>query len=92
MMHSADDVYTEYTDPRRDEWQTKILPVLKRMPLAELEKSGLSRRASIGPVRGADQAASEESGNTSTGYNRDTVYVSRLNRRSSSRKFIAISV
>lgn len=45
-VHSADDVYTEYTDPRRDEWQTVILPMLKKMPLAELvRKSGLSRMA-----------------------------------------------
>jgi hypothetical protein len=46
MIHSAQDVYTEYTDPRRDEWQTKILPALKKIPLGKLvELSGLSRRA-----------------------------------------------
>jgi hypothetical protein len=48
MVHSAEDVYTEYSDPSRDEWQTLILPVLKKMPLAELvAKTGLSRRALI---------------------------------------------
>jgi hypothetical protein len=48
LIHSAQNVYTEYPDPRRDEWQTKILPALKQIPLAQLEKlSGLSRRALI---------------------------------------------
>jgi hypothetical protein len=46
MVHSADDVYTEYSDPRRDEWQTVILPVLRKMPLTKLiKKSGLCRMA-----------------------------------------------
>ena len=45
LIHSAENVYTLYTDPRRDEWQTKILPVLKKIPLAVLAKmSVLSRR------------------------------------------------
>ena len=40
------DVYTEYPDQRRDEWATRILPILKAMPLSELiERSGFSRRA-----------------------------------------------
>jgi hypothetical protein len=48
LVHSAENVYTEYPDPRRDEWQTKILPALKNVPLSVLEKmSGLSRRAPI---------------------------------------------
>jgi hypothetical protein len=38
------DVYTEYPDPRRDEWATKVLPMLKTMPLRELmERTGLPR-------------------------------------------------
>jgi hypothetical protein len=42
----SSDVYTEYPDPRRDEWMTRILPKLKAMPMRELmEKSGLSERA-----------------------------------------------
>jgi|SRR5580700_1265259 hypothetical protein len=42
----AADVYTEYPDPRRDEWTTEILPILRTIPLRELvERSGLSRRA-----------------------------------------------
>ena len=45
-VSDAGDVYTEYPDPRRDEWTTKTLPRLRAMPLAELiERSGLSRRA-----------------------------------------------
>ena len=46
LIHTSHDVYTEYPDPPRSEWHTKILPALKRLPLAVLvEKSGLSRRA-----------------------------------------------
>ena len=48
MIHSAESVYTEYCDPRRDEWVTKILPVLKKTPLSVLTvETGLSRRALI---------------------------------------------
>ncbi|MDQ1469007.1 MAG: hypothetical protein QOJ99_487, partial [Bryobacterales bacterium] len=48
MLESAENVYTEYPDPRRDEWQTVILPVLKKWPLADLvARTGLSRRALI---------------------------------------------
>jgi hypothetical protein len=46
MIQSAQSVYTEYADPRRDEWQTKILPALKKVPLLRLVKiSCMSRRA-----------------------------------------------
>lgn len=45
LIHSPEDVYTEYADPRRDEWETKIRPALKKVPLSVLVKmSGLSRR------------------------------------------------
>ena len=48
LIHSAESVYTEYCDPRRDEWVTKILPVLKKTPLSVLTvETGLSRRALI---------------------------------------------
>jgi hypothetical protein len=41
----AGDAYTEYPDPRRDEWTTKILPLLRRKPLAALiAETGISRR------------------------------------------------
>ena len=46
LIHSEKNIYTEYVDQNRDEWQTKILPVLKRLPLSRLiSESGLSRRA-----------------------------------------------
>jgi hypothetical protein len=48
LVHSAGSVYTEYSDPRRDEWRTSILPALKKVPLKLLvKKSGMSRRALI---------------------------------------------
>ncbi len=46
FIHSEQNIYTEYVDPSRDEWQTTILPALKAIPLPRLIKeSGLSRRA-----------------------------------------------
>jgi hypothetical protein len=48
LIHSAQSVYTEYPDPRRDEWETKILPALKRIQLSRLiALTRLSRRALI---------------------------------------------
>ena len=38
LIHSEQNVYTEYPDPRRDEWQTKIVPVLQRTVLSKLIK------------------------------------------------------
>jgi hypothetical protein len=44
LIHSAQNVYTQYPDPRRDEWETKIRPALRKVPLSVLQKeSGLSR-------------------------------------------------
>jgi hypothetical protein len=46
LIHCEKNIYTEYIDQSRDEWQTKILPVLKRLPLSRLiGETGLSRRA-----------------------------------------------
>ena len=48
MIHSAQNVYSEYPDPRRDEWQTKIVPALRNVSLRDLKKeSRLSRRMLI---------------------------------------------
>lgn len=50
LAHSERDVYTEYVDPRRDEWTTKIQPALKKARLSFLIKEcrgHLSRRAII---------------------------------------------
>lgn len=45
LVHSPQNVYTEYIDPRRDEWQTVVLPALKKASLSTLQKeSGFSRR------------------------------------------------
>jgi hypothetical protein len=46
LIHSEHGVYTEYPDPRRDEWEMKTLPALRKAPLPILEKkTGMSRRA-----------------------------------------------
>jgi hypothetical protein len=50
MVHSDQNVYTEYADPRRSEWIIKSLPALKKPELWVLEKSCgklLSRRELI---------------------------------------------
>ena len=48
IVHSVQNVYAEYPDPRRDEWTTNIAPALKKIPLSRLVKmSGLSRRMLI---------------------------------------------
>jgi hypothetical protein len=51
-VHSAQEVYTEYPDRRRDAWETKLLPALKqakkKTTLANLAKEiGFSRRELI---------------------------------------------
>lgn len=38
LINSAEDVYTEYEDRRRDEWETKIRPALNEISLPILEK------------------------------------------------------
>lgn len=47
LIHSEQSVYTEYPDPRRDEWQTKIVPALQKIPLRKLMETGLSQRMLI---------------------------------------------
>jgi hypothetical protein len=48
VVHSAENVYTVYPDPRRDEWQTKVLSALRKIPLQLLVKlSGMSRSTLI---------------------------------------------
>jgi hypothetical protein len=45
LIHAEESVYTEYHDPRRDEWQTKTLQLLKRLPVKELiDKLGKCKR------------------------------------------------
>jgi hypothetical protein len=53
VIHSPESVYTEYPDPSRDEWQTKILPVLKNIPVADLMRlSGRSRSMLVRAMAG----------------------------------------
>jgi len=50
MVHSEQNVYTEYADPKRTEWITKVQPALKKPKLEVLvEACGkrLSRRERI---------------------------------------------
>ena len=50
LEHSEKNVYTQYVDPKRDEWTQKIWPALKKVPLRVIveECQGvLSRRALI---------------------------------------------
>jgi hypothetical protein len=50
LIQSDQNVYTEYPDQRRDEWQTVILPALRLPPLTELVAKCLgqmSRRALV---------------------------------------------
>jgi hypothetical protein len=50
LEHAQQNVYTEYPDPERNEWKTKIRPALKDTPLADLVrlcKGQISRRALI---------------------------------------------
>jgi hypothetical protein len=49
-VHSDHNVYTEYIDPRRNEWKSKIQPFLKTLPLKQIIticKKQLSRRELI---------------------------------------------
>jgi len=43
IIHSPESVYTEYPDPRRDEWESKTLPALTKLPVSALMK--LSRKS-----------------------------------------------
>jgi hypothetical protein len=53
LIQSAENVYTEYPDPKRDEWETKIRPALKKVSLSSLQKlTGLSRRMLIDARKG----------------------------------------
>jgi hypothetical protein len=46
IVHAEQNVYTEYPDPRRDEWLTRLLPALKVARLADLIiETGMSKRA-----------------------------------------------
>jgi len=48
LVHSAQEVYTEYPDPRRDEWESVIRPALNKVePERVAEMTGLAVRTII---------------------------------------------
>jgi|GEM_PF-3850141 hypothetical protein len=51
-IYDACSVYTEYTDPRRDEWQSVVLPRLKAMPMRKLQELTGMSRAALYAIRG----------------------------------------
>jgi len=51
MVHSEQSVYTEYPDPRRDEWQTKVLPALKEIPLSDLAMATAMSPSALKEIR-----------------------------------------
>jgi hypothetical protein len=54
------DVYTVYLDARRDEWERRWLPILKRVPISAIMKAtGMSRR-SIQRIRSGDAMPREK--------------------------------
>ena len=52
------DVYVEYPDPKRDEWETKWLPMLRLMPVPKLLGQGISRATIYAARSGRDLYAS----------------------------------
>jgi hypothetical protein len=60
LEHSEKNVYTEYSDPKRTEWITKIQPAIRKVELVALVKAcgkRLSRREII--ESGQEEAASK---------------------------------
>lgn len=51
LEHSENAVYTEYDDQKRDEWATKILPALKKVPLKLLVKKCRGRLSRSGLIK-----------------------------------------
>jgi hypothetical protein len=47
VIHSPESVYTEYPDARRNEWQDKIFPALKRLPVYALMKVSSKSRSML---------------------------------------------
>src|SRR5437879_37655 len=46
-VHSAQSVYTEYPDPRREEWETKVLPALRKFPVLVLMRLSNKSRSML---------------------------------------------
>jgi hypothetical protein len=47
IIHSPESVYTEYPDPRRNEWESKILPALEKLPVSALMKLSSKSRSML---------------------------------------------
>ena len=53
LIHLPETVYTEYPDPGREYWQTRIPPMLQKIPIAVLMRlSGRSRSMLIRTLAG----------------------------------------
>jgi hypothetical protein len=48
LVHESEAVYTEYKDPRRDEWDRRVVPALAKLSLKVFEReTGKSRKTLI---------------------------------------------
>ena len=61
LVHSTESVYTEYCDPKRDKWATKILPALRKPePIIPGEANAFFSANFERLAGGTEQATSEE--------------------------------
>ncbi len=51
LIHLPENVYTEYDDPRRDEWSTEILPAIRKVPLPLLVTLSDMARSTLIEIR-----------------------------------------
>ncbi len=51
LVHTEENVYTEYPDPKRSIWHTKILPALKKVPRHRLEELTPLSRSALTEIR-----------------------------------------
>ena len=47
LIRSPQNVYTEYPGPRRDEWETKIRPALRKISISQIERISHPRKQSL---------------------------------------------
>jgi hypothetical protein len=79
VIHSPESVYTEYPDPSRDEWQTKILPLLKTIPVAALMRvSGRSRSMLVRAIGWAHSATEKESATSQVNHSLSWIGLARF--------------
>jgi len=62
LVHSSESVYTEYPDPGRDEWHSRILPVPKKIPVAALMRVSGRSRSMLENIVWTQPTTQEESG------------------------------